>query len=96
MKPKKYEKVKIQPSIELNKIQRGLKIETILLVIVLILIIILSTKYILLGIKYEALNQEKQVLEELTEMQRSMIADLEANCKDLFIEIENLKFGGNE
>ena len=29
-------------------------------------------------------------------MQRSMISDLEENCKDLYIEIENLKFGGNE
>ena len=30
------------------------------------------------------------------EMQRSMISDLEENCKDLYIEIENLKVGGNE
>ena len=49
-----------------------------------------------LAIDYEALKKEKQALEEITEMQRSMISDLEANCKDLYIEIENLKFGGNE
>ena len=46
-----------------------------------------------LAIDYEALNKEKQALEDLTEMQSSMIADLEANCKDLFIQVEELKYG---
>lgn len=58
--------------------------------------IIVCARYIRLGIKYEALNQEKQALEGLAKMQSSMIADLEVNCRDLYIEIENLKFGGNE
>ena len=48
------------------------------------------------AVKYEALKKEKKALEDLTETQSSMISDLEANCKDLYIEIENLKFGGNE
>ena len=60
-----------------------------------------DTKYVCfksmkLAIDYEALEKEKQALEDTVEMQSSMIADLEANCKDLYIEIENLKFGGNE
>ena len=68
----------------------------IVIIIAITLNIILCFSLIDLGIKFESLNKEKQALEELTETQSSMIADLEANCKDLFIEIENLKFGGNE
>ena len=49
-----------------------------------------------LAIDYEALKKDKQALEDITEMQRSMISDLEENCKDLYIEIENLKVGGNK
>ena len=48
------------------------------------------------AVKYEALNKDKQALEDITEMQRSMISDLEENCRDLYIENEKLKFGGNE
>lgn len=45
-------------------------------------------------VKYDALMKEKEHLETLTETQSSMISDLEDNCKDLYIEIENEKFGG--
>ena len=68
----------------------------ILTVTLAIISIVIGFKYVGLGIEYEKLQVEKEELEGLTEMQSSMIADLEANCKDLYIEIENLKFGGNE
>lgn len=96
MKPKKYEEVKILQDKTLNEIKRDYKIQTVLIVIVSILALIVCFKLMSLAIDYEALKKEKQALEEITEMQRSMISDLEANCKDLYIEIENLKFGGNE
>lgn len=96
MKPKKYEEVKILQGKTLNEIKRDYKIQTVLIVIVSILALIVCFKLMSLAIDYEALKKDKQALEDITEMQRSMISDLEANCKDLYIEIENLKFGGNE
>ena len=96
MKPKKYEEVKILQDKTLNEIKRDYKIQTVLIVIVSILALIVCFKLMSLAIDYEALKKDKQALEDITEMQRSMISDLEANCKDLYIEIENLKFGGNE
>ena len=71
-------------------------IQKILIAILIILALIVCFKSMKLAIDYEVLNKEKQALEDLTETQSSMISDLEENCKDLFIEIENLKFGGNE
>lgn len=79
-----------------DEIKRDYKIQTVLIVIVSILALVICFKAMSLAIDYEALNKEKQTLEDLTETQSSMISDLEANCKDLYIEIENLKFGGNE
>ncbi len=79
----------------LKEIKRDFKIQTIIIVILAILAIIVCFKSMALAIDYEALKKEKQELEEVTEMQSSMISDLEENCKDLYIEIENLKFGGN-
>ena len=96
MKPKKYEEVKILQDKTLNEIKRDYKIQTVLIVIVSILALIVCFKLMSLAIDYEALKKDKQALEDITEMQRSMISDLEANCKDLYIEIENLKFGWNE
>ena len=96
MKPKKYEEVKILQDKTLNEIKRDYKIQTVLIVIVSILALIVCFKLMSLAIDYEALKKDKQALEDITEMQRSMISDLETNCKDLYIEIENLKFGGNE
>ena len=96
MKPKKYEEVKILQDKTLNEIKRDYKIQTVLIVIVSILALIVCFKAMSLAIDYEALKKEKKALEDLTETQSSMISDLEANCKDLYLEIENLKFGGNE
>lgn len=96
MKPKKYEEVKILQDKTLNEIKRDFKAQTIITAILVILSLIICFKAWDTAVKYEALKKDKQALEDITEMQRSMISDLEANCKDLYIEIENLKFGGNE
>ena len=96
MKPKKYEEVKILQDKTLNEIKRDFKAQTIITAILVILALTICFKAWDTAVKYEALKKEKQALEDITEMQRSMISDLEANCKDLYIEIENLKFGGNE
>ena len=96
MNIKKYEEVKILQDKTLNEIKRDYKIQTVLIVIVSILALIVCFKLMSLAIDYEALKKDKQALEDITEMQRSMISDLEENCKDLYIEIENLKVGGNK
>ena len=84
------------PNTTIKEIKIAVHIISAIAIIVAIIGIVVCAKHIKLAIKYEALNQEKQALEDLTETQSSMIADLETNCKDLYIEIENLKFGGNE
>lgn len=92
MKPKKYEEVKILQDKTLNEIKRDFKAQTIITTILIILALIICFKAWDTAVKYEALKKEKQALEDLTEMQSSMIADLEANCKDLYIEIERLRY----
>ena len=96
MKPKKYEEVKILQDKTLNEIKRDFKAQTVITGILVILALIICFMSWDTAVKYEALNKDKQALEDITEMQRSMISDLEDNCKDLYIEIENLKVGGNE
>lgn len=98
MKPKEYEIANYiaMGDKTLNEIKRDFKIQTALIIILSIMTLIVCFKLMSLAIDYEALKKDKQALEDITEMQRSMISDLEANCKDLYIEIENLKFGGNE
>ena len=96
MKIKSLEEVTIQRNKLSDEIKRDYKIQTVLIVIVSILALIVCFKLMSLAIDYEALKKEKEALEDLTKTQRSMISDLEANCKDLYIEIENLKVGGNE
>lgn len=100
MKPKG--EIIYMPNTTIKEIKIAVHIISAIAIIVAIIGIVVCAKHIKLGIKYEALNKEKQTLEDLTEMQSSMIADLEENCKDLFIQIEELKeeyvygFGGNE
>ena len=98
MKPKKYEIANYiaMGDKTLNEIKRDFKAQTIITTILVILALIICFTAWDTAVKYEALKKEKQALEDLTETQSSMISDLEANCKDLYIEIENLKFGGNE
>lgn len=91
MKPKKYEEVKILQNKTLNEIKRDFKAQTIITAILVILSLIICFKAWDTAVKYEALKKDKQALEEITEMQRSMISDLEANCKNLYLEIEELK-----
>lgn len=96
MKPKKYEEVKILQDKTLNEIKRDFKAQTIITTVLVILALIICFMSWDTAVKYEALKKDKQALEDVTEMQRSMISDLEENCKDLYIEIENLKVGGNK
>lgn len=98
MKTKKYEEVNYvaMRDTTLQEIKRDFKIQTVFMIILVILALYICFKSMILARDYDILKQEKQELERLTETQSSMIADLEANCKDLYIEIENLKFGGNE
>ena len=96
MKLKKYEEVKILQDKTLKEIKRDFKAQTIITAILVILSLIICFMSWDTAVKYEALKKDKQALEDITEMQRSMISDLEENCKDLYIEIENLKVGGNK
>lgn len=93
MKLKKYEIVNYiaMGDKTLNEIKRDFKAQTIITAILVILALIICFMSWDTAVKYEALNKDKQALEDITEMQRSMISDLEENCKDLYIEIENLK-----
>lgn len=88
---------------ESEEIQKAFIAVVILTATLAIISLVIGFKHIELGIDYEELQAEKENLQVeneelkgLTETQRSMISDLEENCKDLYIEIENLKFGGNE
>lgn len=92
MKPKKYEEVKILQDKTLNEIKRDFKAQTIITAILVILALIICFMSWDTAVKCEELKKEKQALEDITEMQSSMIADLEANCKDLYIEIERLRY----
>ena len=94
MKPKG--EITYIPDTTIKEIKIAVHIISAIAIIVAIIGIVLGANLMILSADYEALEREKQALEGLTEMQSSMIADLEENCKDLFIEIENLKFGGNE
>lgn len=98
MKPKKYEIVNYiaMGDKTLNEIKRDFKAQTIITTILVILALIICFKAWDTAVKCEELKKDKQALEDVTEMQRSMISDLEENCKDLYIEIENLKVGGNK
>lgn len=95
MKPKKYEIANYiaMGDKTLNEIKRDFKAQTIITAILVILALIICFMAWDTAVKYEALKKDKQALEDVTEMQRSMISDLEENCKDLYIEIENLKQG---
>ena len=88
MKPKKYEEVKILQDKTLNEIKRDFKAQTIITSILVILALIICFMAWDTAVKYEALKKDKQALEDITEMQRSMISDLEENCKDLFIKLD--------
>lgn len=91
MKQKKYEIANYiaMGGKTLNEIKRDFKAQTIITVILVILALIICFMSWDTAVKYEALKKDKQALEDITEMQRSMISDLEENCRELCIEIEN-------
>lgn len=93
MKPKKYEEVKILQDKTVNEIKRDFKAQTIITSILVILALIICFCAWDTAVKYEALKKDKEALEDTAKMQRSMISDLEANCKDLYIQVEELKYG---
>ena len=74
-------------------LKTSIKAQKIITAILIILALIICFKAWDTAVKYEALKKDKQALEDITEMQRSMISDLEANCKELFIQVEELKYG---
>lgn len=90
-KIKSLEEVKMLQDKTLNKIKRDFKAQTIITAILVILALIICFKAWDTAVKYEALKKDKQALEDVTEMQRSMIADLEENLRDLFTQVEDLK-----
>lgn len=94
MKPKEYEIANYiaMGDKTLNEIKRDFKAQTIITAILVILALIICFKAMSLAIDYEALKKEKKALEDLTKTQSSMISDLEENCKDLYIEIERLRY----
>jgi hypothetical protein len=61
----------------------------IIVAILIILNLFISLKSLKLAIDYEALKIKNEDLEKVTEAQSSMISDLEENCRELCIEIEN-------
>lgn len=83
MKAKKYEEVKILQDKTLNEIKRDFKTQTIITAILVILALIICFMSWDTAVKYEALKKDKQALEDITEMQRSMISDLEEKLKRL-------------
>lgn len=90
MKPKKYEPVNYIAV----KQRKHLWISAIIALILLIAIhLAVTIKCFVVAIQLTLENQE---LNELIQTKNSMISDLEENCKDLFIENQNLKFGGNK
>lgn len=95
MNIKKHEEVRREQNRLSDELKRDFKIQTIITVIVSILAIIVCFKAMSLAIDYEALEKEKQALEDTVEMQSSMIEKFEKNCKDLYVQLENEKFGGN-
>lgn len=95
-KIKSLEEVKMLQDKTLNEIKRDFKIQIVITAILVILALIICFKAWDTAVKYEVLKKDKEALEDTVEMQRSMISDLEENCRDLYIENEKLKFGGNE
>lgn len=95
-KIKTLEEAKILKDKTLNEITRDFKIQSILITILAILAIIVCFGNMKQTIDYEELKQEKEAYEDLVEMQKSMIVDLEENCNKLYIELENERDGFNK
>ena len=95
MNLKKYEEVKYEANKLEKDINKGYKFFSKVSIGMTIIALIISIACMKLGIENEALILENTELNKAIEMKNSQIADLEENCKDLFIENQELKFGGN-
>ena len=87
---------------EYNLIKKQVKAQALLIVALIITALISVFYNMKLTIEYKALNQEKQALENLTEVQSNTITKLRGDNSNLGTQIEELKeeyvygFGGNE
>ena len=95
MNIKRYEEVKYEANKLDKDIKRDFKILSRVSIGMTLIALIISITCMKLGIENEALILENTELNKAIEMKNSQIADLEENLKDLFIENQNLKFGGN-
>ena len=66
---------------KISETKKALKIQTVFLYIVIALTLIITFKGMKLAIKYDKLMKENENLKGLTEMQSSIIADLEENLR---------------
>ena len=89
MKPKG--EITYMPNTTIKEIKIAVHIISAIAIIVCVIGIVLGANLMILSAEYEALEREKQALEELAEIQKNMINDLEINCTDLFIQVEELK-----
>ena len=71
MNIKKYEEVRREQNRLSDELKRDFKIQTVITVIVSILAIIVCFKAMSLAIDYEALEKEKQALEEYIEINKN-------------------------
>lgn len=96
MEYKKYEEVKREKNKLESEINTNFKVlRRISIAMTIIIALIISIACMKLGIENETLILENEQLNKAIEMKNSQIADLEENCKNLYIDIENLKFGGD-
>lgn len=93
MKIKKYEEVKYVAV--KNTLKRDLIITTAISIILAILGIYACIRGMKVAAECEALKRENAELVKASKMKDSVIADYEENLKDLFVENQELKFGGN-
>ena len=83
------------PNTTMNKLKRYIVIQTIGIVVLGAIGIYMCIQSIKLAAKVDSLILENEELNKAIEMKNSQISDLEENCKDLFVENQELKFGGN-
>lgn len=80
---------------EVNYIQTKQR-KPLFIAIILILILFMTLQIAIitkLAIELTSLYKENESLKGLVDMKSSQVADLEENCKDLFIQLEELKYG---
>lgn len=90
---KKYEEVKYKANKLDTDIKRAFKVLSKVSIAMTIIALIISIACMKLALENEALILENQELNKAIEIKNNMISDLEENCKDLFIENQELKFG---